>query len=1631
MSKRQLKSQASSSRAASGAFGSGFGAGSASAFGATSSPLSYVAEPPDLSSISDPNVVVAFKNLSKRDSTTKAKALEDLQTYVSSLRESVEEAILEAWIKIYPRTSIDSSRRVRQLAHVVHGQISGSAGKRIAKYMPKAVGAWLCGLYDNDRSVVKSTQESFQQVFSTPEKLQNIRRAYQQPILEYCRDAIDNESTQTLSDERTVSPDDAETKYNRVIASCISVIGSLFTDLKPEDFTKHQTDYNTVLSDENLWIFAVYRDASVRRSTHRFLRSCLAKQQEALENNLDAISKSYLANGLNSDQTGSSYDYVEAMVMLTTAYPTVWTDHYTSKKSVSQRLRQFLKRGSQGGPREFWDGVAKMFQKLPKSVLPTTGVDAIELLSAMQVGIIRKDEPRPNLGAAYSAYLDVVTLLSSTLPEADQCKLLNELVLPIIPQYLRPDPDQTQWTIPGTHGSTTVAKAMVLGMMPSVLETEWPKYAGLFIEDIKTSSPEQSKDFDKSQTALIHQAVRFSIAQTQAIRNGASRSLQQVFSKASASIITEALSVLKARNGKPYGAAGVVAEMLRLYEILELTNTELREHLDTFIQQDLSKLFLSPSCAQLADILYSFKDSPVFENAWRATLGAVLDATDSSAKFTYLENLLASPKIPQSFELASLDLKLQDHIQQQVQLALEGNSDWSFSARILQPPARALSAASTDEILASMTQALSITGRAPYALQGVNQILKHNPTLLRSFVTTSRGSELIRNLLFLAESPDDHVAQEASNLNTSIHAILTQDANGSAPKQSMFEVIQNGLKDASSTSVSVETLVDLAKKMWETEASKSSSGDTINNLFPDGSAWKVALAPFLEVTPKSSLAITNSLAGAVYLIKPTSSKAAFSKSLSRDSNGYSVAFRTALYVTQLIKECDIFNSLSLEQQAEILELLALTLQLANDNLALAGSNNLWSEYTPEIETDILLFMSDAQAILAEQLRRDSTRWAGNAEESDLSSLELAIQTLRNNSKGTSPAAYYSARAHSTLVSELVEIHGWNSKKTSEMQATYKDLRRSQDVLVTAGFLAGYKSPLSSTKFTTRMCGEYVADLTGLDIEQHPEKGLRQLVLLNLILHGQEDAGEDIAKQRVIFFVKHVIPWLQDDAVTLPVKAEVCRTLAILLPVISDIFGSHWVDVLDCLTQSWSKTDQLDGNESGMDSPIPYIHASLKLYAVLRTLTQGEDPNDDLCDAWKAAEEEVAKGLINLLKHSQHFPDEFHQPLKIVNELLARQVSKVPLQHLEESEELFPLLYVESEPVQQTAFDLLHKQIPAAQEQISVDAALEKRTARLPEELLSLILEAPTMTSLADANFDRSMPLPLRGYLLSWLLVFDHLQHASYKVKTDYIEHIKEGEYLAGLLDFMFDFLGHARGKPVDVSKFDVTTYSPDLEPPEKDTQWLLTHLYYLCLKHIPSLAKSWWIDCKSRQKVIAVESWTEKFISPHVISAALTSVSEWAAAQDTSNESEVLQVRVSQRAREVTAAYEVDEQTMMIMIRLPGTYPLGQASVEGVNRVAVDEKKWQSWVRTTQGVITFSNGDLPDGLRAWRRNVVGALKGQTECAICYSIISGDKQLPSKKCSTCKNLFHSSCLFKWFKTSNASSCPLCRNAFNYG
>ena len=97
----------------------------------------------------------------------------------------------------------------------------------MAKHMPAVSPSWLAGLYDNDKSVSRASNDSFHRVFSSEEKRRNVWRLYQAPILEYSKSVIAKESSTTLSDERTTSPDDASAKYNRVVGAAVIMVTSL------------------------------------------------------------------------------------------------------------------------------------------------------------------------------------------------------------------------------------------------------------------------------------------------------------------------------------------------------------------------------------------------------------------------------------------------------------------------------------------------------------------------------------------------------------------------------------------------------------------------------------------------------------------------------------------------------------------------------------------------------------------------------------------------------------------------------------------------------------------------------------------------------------------------------------------------------------------------------------------------------------------------------------------------------------------------------------------------------------------------------------------------------------------------------------------------------------------------------------------------------------------------------------------------------------------------------------------------------------------------------------------------------------------------------------------------------------
>lgn len=751
----------------------------------------------------------------------------------------------------------------------------------------------------------------------------------------------------------------------------------------------------------------------------------------------------------------------------------------------------------------------------------------------------------------------------------------------------------------------------------------------------------------------------------------------------------------------------------------------------------------------------------------------------------------------------------------------------------------------------------------------------------------------------------------------------------------------------------VDHLAERAVKLHDLTAD-SYRASLLSGLLPDDTEWEEMLRPFLNISPNTSMAIGSKFAGAIHIIDqtPYASNAEPASGVNRDGEGYSPALRCWILVTRLSQSTNLLKHSELECQDIIIRNLILVLDLAKDNLSLAGANNLWLPPTPEVETSIEELISYAQMTVQDWLHAQSERWTG------------VIEYFADNASDLTSFSFYNARALSFIYSVISEDSKRPLGKKDVPKVYTAWSRESKHALKTVALLSGLNVDSKANAQADRFVNELVDELTEANAPVDSEAYLIKLVLLSIALQNLDEAGLGPSQRRILFLANSLISShstegpFADKPASLPsanlrlqwaVAAELLRLLNLLLPYVKELYGEHWGAVLGLLKNIWTSINQ--EMDPYIGEKLPALYGVLRLLLTLKKLRK--QSNEDLDEALQDFETEEANLLLTTFKAS-HLPDESHQPLRIVNDLLCRHVHSLSIVSTKDPNDLYQLLHVRASAVQQTAFDLLHGRIPEIQGQVSIDIALAKSNARLPPELLSLVTEAPKADHFDENSFEYSIPLSLRGYLYAWRLIFDHFSNASHKVRSDYIESIHKSANLTGLLDFAFELLEGKQGKLVDVSKCNISDYLTDVEEnSRKDLNWLLAHIYYLCLEHAPALTKKWWLDLAKRQRQLAILSWTEKFISPLVIASSLEGVSEWAQEQETSGEREMT-VKVSKKAREVIASFEVDEQAMSIVIRLPNSFPLENATVEGMNRLAANERDWQGWLISTRGVIRFS-----------------------------------------------------------------------------
>ncbi|CAK7564557.1 MAG: hypothetical protein SEPTF4163_002451 [Sporothrix epigloea] len=1667
--------------------------------------LAYVAERADLSAISDAHAVVSFKNLVKKDSTTKARALEELVAYAQANPYSqgggVEDGILEAWVQSYPRLSIDDARRVRELAHTLQLALMQSARKRMERRLPKIVGPWLAGTYDRDRAVAKVVTDGLATFLTTDDKATLFWKRLQPQILDYATTAL-QETPTTLSDMRSSTQDEADHKYFRVLYSSVSLVLGLLRRLSVSDTKALSTAYAQFFATEAIWTNALLSpDNHVRRVTYELFLQCLETRPEyLLDAQLPRLTNLLINEAPKTSLTGSVVEYVKVLQKVTIIRPEIWE---RGNSHPYTQLRPLVERGSQGAvssaaspSQSFWIQLDALFTSIPAQDLSFD--EASNILTSFRKGLSSRNEPQSNAIDGWTAYLSMVRrLIDAVSPDGRRVALVEANVYPLFQRFLSPlaapPPGTGAWATGAhmpilTRTSLLVARSAYADIV-AASRVQWTTLASAFAGRMANSLPEVSKDFKTSQNEIardgdrwfslvadIHRSVQQAEAQQSTGVSGPTNLVEDVLEKPSLFILQSAAELLQKRNFKPFGAAQVIsAAFTHAPYLLHSSNGQevIASLFPTDDAEQLSLILASPSAPSLLSCLRAMAQDPCFqaqyESIYARIVPLLLDDKDVDAEATAQNiTLLISDASDVALATSRRNNDLQTYLVDMCLATAQGKvALWDLFQEVFA--SNALSATAAKALATKLVRSLgSKDADDPSVLTALETVAVKMPTLLID--DEELHLALVTKLLGMLKIQDTSLSAKVHALRALVdgagsHSTLSKHDQPSR----LLKIVHDNLDAVSPNVLDIDTLVEQALSIAR---SPSATVEDKENLFPNTNTWMQAMRSFLQSsTLDPSLALVSNVGGAYLLVQPTTTTTNPKPAINRDRGGNSIPARMASYLTQLLSTAVEGDGLSLsalpqEFQVELLYLLYLVAELGADQVALNDTGSLWGNLAdPWVLSTAEDCISAIQSTLANIFvdRRDPKTSA---------LIDALIHAMLQQCRQYTALAVYTTRALCGLLQIQMEDRTF-STSTDEGYLVKQNLWKTgpTTTLGALAFLSGYGELLSASKSVSNFCNRLVSDVAGADpwTATKKQSALETLVLLNASMSVYELNQLPTASNRLVFAIKQITSWFgkegeQDEGeegdkdgglLDLRIAAESCRALQRLLPCIKDIYGPHWERSIKFCIGFWNRAAAIaTATPSHLGQYLPCIHASLKLMGVLESI---EEPNDDLEDGLALFSEAKWTSMRRLLVALAHQPSSptsgpnRTQPQSVIDSLLCRMIGKTPLRLLTaDTAGLYTLVASDSRDIQAAGFFLLHRGLPALQEQLSFDTILEKKEARLPGELISLLIDAPTLDAFTDDVLS-TFPTPIRGYLLAWQLVFDAFSTASAKVRADYATHLATGSYVAALLDFAFDILGHSAAHPLNLDKegladresitsYDLAEAEASAASEEKHMYRLLVHLYYLVLKNVPGQFRAWYIACRTKQTTVAVEAWTAKYVSALVVEDVLDDVALWAQTQEDDgapsgasggdDASHEMIVKTNKRAREVVAGYEVDELMLSIAMRLPANYPIDNVTVVGVNRVAVDEKKWQSWLMITQGVIAFSNGSLVEGLATFRRNVLGALRGQTECAICYSIISEEKRVPEKRCGTCKNMFHRSCLYKWFLTSNQNSCPLCRNPISF-
>lgn len=1549
--------------------------------------LSYFAAAPDVSLISDANYSVIFKSLLKKNSVTKEKNLTDLEAVLKDPSLECDDTLITCWIQLYPKLALDNSRSVRSLAHQVQATLLRKVGgKDFSKYLKSSIPLWLQAIYDSDRSLASSTYADLIDCFQNDKERvdSKIWLVFFDQIVNYIHTVILVELHDSLSDQRYVKESDSFAKYDRALNGALMMICKLIDLINTQgEMVKSETSNNKlqeVLGLEKLW------DNLACSSGETF-------NAPLLNTFLTLIKKLF---ALDKEQRPSEFT-------------TRIGDIKGIYKSVSKRFIKNVKLKGDASKSVnviYCNNILQLWDTL--SALTSFSIQNQETKKLLK---IKKNFWELGGSKSYSRFKD----------------------------YLRLGPCNSNpiyYNIVRSFFSLLAEVPFEFDEKFSFVDFSKGKDASFVVETLLSHLQKlQGFSFKKSFIDCVFHIIGLFNTDNKA------HLMQSSFIH-----IVDALPARSARRDDAASKAECLKSLSASVKLIDfkLINSKIADHLPSrdplciedyqfsssyedmvsFYVEALEKRQAEDFLDSLLLVIQSVYDDDLLTRAFKILILCVKHGY--SHEFKEWIPLLPSYFSPTFYEwpLSLLKLVLKDG---PLWLNVSALLDDIFTKLSVDVP-RALpvffitlqeTGRDSDLKSSEAENYLVKLSQNDHRTDEENLVVsKHisNTTILRNLLHSkdvqSDPSKLISTLTnsgFSIDKIDDMKAHWINAINHSLKSFNIEQAslflNGFKNKQFIKNVFGAYITQEDA---SLQTLSSYIKENPD--------------LIPFDELWK-NLNDAINSVDLDTIAVANPLAQNVHLISITND---------RTDLHYS-AVRIARFLEKYA-EAETVD----EWTFSLLEIGAVVAEYLKDYVFLS-----------HIKTDT----EEISALQSSLSNKLATELHSTAVSKNLFSNPETVSGFRSRLfleiGGEHPTMkqLYSARCLVESFGQAFESMSLNAFEALEIPFA----RIIKEPLKLATILCSSGKFIGNSKHFDRTRNFVFAEILGVtDASAILSKGKDLLTISINFLRLDNIAYEVLPGSKLGLVVNHLSGWLESEVAF---DDEFLPVRCLLSVFFNDLINRDPENVSDKTIET--AFDLCSNNISTCEVSTGAVELRYHTIRLCNTLTKHFETSQN----WKENLKSITSELLDLMSN-EHIEKKDSknscQAILMINEhlrrfLLKTETSKDLIQ--EKSDKLYGILqnsrFVD---LQRVASSFLEGHVLRSQEDFVVEYQLRKSNlgdsdenglkAELPGQLLK-ILEASEYDwdeVVESGNYE-----VVFRYLWAWILIFDHFKDTTHSIKTDYINQLKADGKIKKLFDDLLDHIeftnssflktlvsGNEKTQKVNPENNLISQYRISQgcvgETLQYEVRFLFVHLFFLSLHHFGSFAQHWYNEIRDLQLKQQVEKFTIRLISPILISKMLNEVER--VKNRLTDKDENLTIKVNKVTNEVRTIYIIDEQKMEMVVKIPEAFPLSSVEVQGPLRLGVKENQWKAWLLASQRVVSLTNGSIIDSVELFNRNVNLHFSGFEECAICYSILHQDHSLPSKTCPTCLNKFHAACLYKWFKSSGSSTCPLCRSAFNF-